>query len=183
MHYRPFLVFSSIILSYRIALNLPTPLFGLFWVEELGAPDTLIGLRGAVGHGALVIGYLFWGRMANRMGRRSLLMASAAGLALYPIATALSPSAIWLLPAAAIWGLTASGINIGLFDIMLAAMPEERQPLFAAVWNMIANGAIFVGPFLGAALAQNTSRGTALLIAGILQLATSIPFIFLPHDT
>ena len=116
------------------------------------------------------------------MGRRFWSRAAAAGLALYPIATALSPSGIWLLPAAAIWGLTASGINIGLFDIMLAAMPDERQPLFAAVWNMIANGAIFIGPLLGAALAQSTSRGTALLIAGFVQLATTIPFVFLPHD-
>lgn len=180
--YRPFLLFAAITVSYRIALSLPTPLFGLFWVEELGAADTVIGLRGTVGHAALVIGYLFWGRMANRMGRRSLLMASAAGLAFYPIATALSPSAIWLLPAAAIWGLTASGINISLFDIMLTAMPDERQPLFAAVWNMIANGAVFVGPFLGAALAQSTSRGTALLIAGLLQMVMTVPFIFLPHD-
>lgn len=183
IHHRPFLLFSAITIAYRIALSLPTPLFGLFWVEELDAPDTLIGLRGTVGYVALVVGYLFWGRMANRMGRRLLLISAALGLALYPIATALSPSAIWLLPAAVIWGLTASGIDIGLFDIMLTAMPDERQPLFAAVWNMISNGAIFVGPLLGAALAQNTSRGTALLIAGLLQMLMTIPFIFLPHGT
>ncbi|MGM0400257.1 MAG: MFS transporter, partial [Chloroflexota bacterium] len=155
--HRPFLLFAAITISYRIALSLPIPLFGLFWVEELAAPDTLIGLRGTVGYVALVVGYLFWGRMANRMGRRLLLISAALGLALYPIATALSPSAIWLLPAAIIWGLTASGIDIGLFDIMMAAMPDERQPLFAAVWSMISNGAIFVGPLLGATLAQSTS--------------------------
>ncbi len=183
IHHRPFLLFAAITISYRIALSLPIPLFGLFWVEELDAPDTLIGLRGTVGYVALVVGYLFWGRMANRIGRRLLLISAALGLALYPIATALSPSAIWLLPAAVIWGLTASGIDIGLFDIMLTAMPDERQPLFAAVWNMISNGAIFIGPLLGAALAQNTSRGTALLIAGLLQMLMTIPFIFLPHDT
>ncbi|MGM0400214.1 MAG: hypothetical protein ACQEQT_02830, partial [Chloroflexota bacterium] len=57
----------------------------------------------------------------------------------------------------------------------------ERQPLFAAVWSMISNGAIFVGPLLGATLAQSTSRGTALLIAGLLQMVMSIPFVFLPH--
>lgn len=181
-HHRPFLIFAAITISYRIALSLPIPLFGLFWVEELAAPDTLIGLRGTVGYVALVVGYLFWGRMANKMGHRLLLIFSALGLALYPIATALSPSAIWLLPAAAIWGLTASGVDIGLFDLMLAAIPDERQPLFAAVWNMISNGAVFVGPLLGAALAQSTSRGTALLIAGLAQMVMTIPFIFLPHD-
>ncbi|MEA3407075.1 MAG: MFS transporter, partial [Chloroflexota bacterium] len=182
VHYKPFLIFAAVTICYRIALNLPTPLFGLFWVEDLAASDTLIGLRGTVGHAALVVGYLFWGRMANRIGHRSLLIAAGMGLALYPIATVLSPSAIWLLPCAAIWGLTASGIDIGLFDLMLAAMPSERQPLFAAIWNMIGNGAVFVGPLLGAILAQSTSRGTTLLIAGLAQMITTIPFVFLPHD-
>lgn len=179
---RPFLRYLLATLPYRVALNLPAPLFSLFWVNELQAPDTLIGLRGTVGHGVLVLGYLLWGRRANRIGHRSVLMLSAAGLALYPIATALSPSAGWLLPAAAIWGLTVAGVDIGLFDLMLGACPEERQPLFAAVWSMAARGAMFVGPLVGAALSEWTTLATALLIAGGAQLLSIVPFLLLPRD-
>lgn len=182
MHYRPFLVFLGGTILYRLALNMPAPLFSLYWVNELQAPDTLIGLRGTVGHGALVAGYMMWGRLANRLGHRRVLTYSALGLGLYPILTALSPSAPWLLPVAAVWGITVAGVDIGLFDMMLAACPEHRQPLYAAVWSMATNAAIFAGPLLGAALSNVTSIATALIIAGIAQWVATIPFATLPHD-
>jgi DHA2 family multidrug resistance protein-like MFS transporter len=128
------------------------------------------------------VGYIFWGRSANKIGHRQVLFLAALGSALYPILTGLSPSAWWLLPAAAIWGLTAAGIDIGLFDMMLAYVPERRQPLFTAVWSMVTNGAIFIGPQLGAILSDATSLSMALIIAGIAQMIATIPFIALPRD-
>ncbi len=119
-------------------------------MNELKAPDTLIGLRGTVGNGVLVFGYLLWGRLAGRIGHRQVLMISASGLALYPIATALAPSAIWLLPVAIIWGLTVAGVDVGLFDMALASCPSERQPLFGALWSMVARVGMFAGPLIGA---------------------------------
>jgi MFS family permease len=182
VHHRPFLMYLAGTILYRIALNFPSPLFSLFWVNRLHASNTLIGLRGTVGNAALVLGYIFWGRSANRMGHRKVLTVSALTFAIYPIMTALSPSALWLLPAAAVWGLTASGLDIGLFDLMLASCPERRQPLFAAFWSMAANTAIFAGPLLGAAVSDATSLSTALIVAGAAQVLTTIPFVLLPGD-
>ncbi len=182
LHYKPFMVFLAATLLYRIALNLPSPLFSLFWVNELHASDTLIGLRGTVGNAVLVASYIFWGRSANRLGHRKVLTLSALAFAAYPIVTALSPNAFWLLPAAALWGLTVSGLDIGLFDLMLASCPAQRQPLFAAMWSMAANAAIFAGPLIGAALSDATSLSTALIVAGIVQAVATIPFVFLPGD-
>jgi MFS family permease len=130
----------------------------------------------------LVVGYLFWGRSANKIGHRMVLTLAALGLATYPIVTALSPSAAWLFPAAAIWGLTAAGIDVGLFDMMLGCIPKQRQPLFAAVWSIVANAAVFVGPLLGASLAEHSSVYLALIVCGVAQVVTTIPFIFLPRD-
>lgn len=182
LHEKMFLVFLAATILYRVALNAPAPLFTLFWVNDLHAPDTLIGLRGTVGYAALVVGYLFWGRSANKIGHRMVLTLAALGLATYPIVTALSPSAAWLFPAAAIWGLTAAGIDVGLFDMMLGCIPKQRQPLFAAVWSIVANAAVFVGPLLGASLAEHSSVYLALIVCGVAQVVTTIPFIFLPRD-
>ena len=181
-HHRPFVVFLSATTLYRLTLNLPVPLFSLFWVKELQAANTIIGLRGMVGYAALVVGYTLWGRLANRLGHRRVLTWSALGLGFYPILTALSPSALWLLPAAFVWGITAAGVDIGLFDLMLAACPEQRQPLFAAVSSMATNAAIFAGPLLGATLANATTITTALIIAGIAQWVATFPFRALPSD-
>jgi len=65
---------------------------------------------------------------------------------------------------------------------MLASCPAQRQPLFAALWSTAANAAIFAGPLLGAALSDATSLSTALIVAGIAQAVTTIPFVFLPKD-
>ncbi len=182
MRHRLFLATLGATILYRVALNMPVPLFSLFWVNRLQASDMLIGLRGTVGYGALVVGYTFWGRSANRLGRRKLLYLSCLGLATYPLLTALSPSAIWLLPAALIWGFTLSGVDVGLFELMLSSCPRDRRPLFAAVWNIVANTAIFLGPLLGAALSNVVGLGTALIIAAALQVVGTIPFVTLQED-
>lgn len=182
VHEKTFLVFLLATVAYRIVLNMPASLLSLFWVNDLQATDAMIGLRGTVGHCALVVGYLAWGRLAGRMGHRRVLVLSALLHSLFPIITALSPSAFWLLPAAAVWGLAAAGINVGLFDLTLACCPTQRQQRFIAVDSMIANLAVFAGPLLGVAIADAESSSLALLVSGGLQVVTIVPFLLLPRE-
>ena len=182
LHHRAFLLFLGCTLGYRVALNMPAPLFSVFWVRDLQVADTLIGLRGTIANGALVVGYIFWGRSANRLGHRRVLWMAALGLALYPIITGLSRSPAMLFPAAAVWGLTASGIDVGLFDLMLGTIPQQRKPLFIAFWSLAANTAVFVGPLIGAQLSQALGAGTALIVCGVTQAVTTALFVFLPRD-
>jgi len=179
---RRFLIFLLATTAYRVALAMPSPLFSLFWVNELGASDSLIGLRGTVGNAALVLGYVVWGRLADRIGHRQVLAMAAGGLAFYPAVTALSQSAAWILPAAAIWGVTVSGLDVGLFDLMLLACPEKRHQRFVAASRMVANLAMFLGPLIGVALADATSISTALLVIAGAQIVTMAPFLLLPRE-
>lgn len=180
--HKPFIVYLAATFLYRIALNLPVPLFTLLWVNELLAPDTLIGLRGTIGYSALVVGYLLWGRIANQLGHRTILYISTLGLAVYVLVSGILPSAIWILPAALLWGMGAAGVDVGLFDMMLGACASQRQPLFAAFWSMEANLCVFIGPLIGAALSEVFGLRTAILIGGALQILTTLPFLWLPRD-
>jgi len=85
------------------------------------------------------------------------------------------------IPAAVLWGLTVAGIDIGLFDMLLAACPAGNMPRFAALANMLTSVASMVGPLLGAALAQETNTRSALLIVGALQAAAAASFLLLPN--
>ena len=178
---RSFVRFSIASFSYRLALALPAGLFSVFWVRELHASDTWIGLRGTAGYAALVIGYWLWGRVTNHIGHRTLLLICGGGLALYPALTALAPTPAWLLPAAVLWGLTASGLDIGLFDMLLVACPEGKMPSFAAAANVLASIAASVGPLLGAALAQGVGMRPALLVICGLIAAAAAAFLLLPN--
>ncbi len=175
-----FVRFNVSSFSFRVALMMPAGLYSIYWVKGLQANDSWIGLRGTAGYAALVLGYWLWGRLTNRIGHRGLLLACGLGGALYPITTALAPSVEWLLPAAALWGITISGIDIGLFDMMLIAAPPGRAPSFAALANVLNNIALAVGPLLGAALANLTGIQTALLVIGGLQAIATAGFLLLP---
>ena len=155
-------------------------MFTLLWVRELQASDGLIGLRGTVGSLALMLGYFYWGRRANRIGHRRVLWIGAIGLGAYVVISALLPSAGWIVPVAVLWGVTASGVDVGIFDLMLDACPQGQATRFASVAQAFANLAVFLGPLLGVALAGATSIRTAILVAGILQVASTAAFLLLP---
>jgi len=168
--------------AFRVALNMPLALFSLYWVNELRVSDGLIGLRETAAYAALVVGYLAWGRWAPKTQQRKQLTAGVLLLGLYLIATGLIPSAVWLVPVALVWGLAMSGVNIGLFNVMLASAPKEKMPRLAAVLNLVASAAASVGPLLGVALSQATSIRTAILIIGALTILSTIPLRVVPSD-
>ncbi|HEX9114699.1 MAG TPA: MFS transporter [Anaerolineae bacterium] len=177
---KDFARYTAATLPYRLAFSLPIALFSVYWVDNLHASNTWIGWRGVAGYAALVVGYRTWGRVANRLGHRNLLLLAGGVSALYPILTALAPTAPWLLPAAAVWGLTVSGTDIGFLDMLLATCPPGRQPRFAAISNMLTSVMTFVAPLIGGGLAQIINVQTALLVAGALQLITTAFFLLLP---
>lgn len=182
VEHQPFVRYLAATLGYRVALNMPSAVFTLFWVRELKASDGLIGLRGSVGYVALVLGYLVWGRNANRLGHRRLLTVGAVGVAAYCVLSGLVTSARWLLPVAVLWGLAVPGIDIGIFDLLLDACPRGKETRFTSVALIGTNLAIFIGPLLGVALANATSLRTALIVAGLLQIAGTLAFRLLPKD-
>jgi MFS family permease len=155
----------------RVGLNLPIGLFSLYWVNTLHASDTEIGLRSTVGNIALTGGYYAWGRLAGRLGHRRTLGFAALGLAFYPALTALAPDAFWLLPAALIWGLFASGIDMSLFEGLLDVCPPDRRAEFVAVNTFVANLILFGAPLIGAAMAELVGIRPVLWIAAALHLA------------
>ncbi|MDQ1300618.1 MAG: hypothetical protein QG637_537 [Chloroflexota bacterium] len=167
--------------AFRVALTMPAGLFSVYWVRELHANDTWIGLRGTAGYAALVLGYWLWGRMANRIGHRGLLLACGVLGAFYPALTAVAPSVEWLLPAAVLWGLTISGVDIGLFDMLLISAPPGRLPSFSALANVLNSVAFATGPLLGAGLAGLIGTRTALLVIGGLQMVATAGFLLLPN--
>jgi MFS family permease len=155
----------------RLGISLPVALYSIFWVRELSASDTVIGLRTTVAQAALVLGYMLFGRLAARRGHRNILLVSSAGLALYPVVTALSLTPGWLLPAAAIWGFFSGGIDISFFEGLLETTPADKRPSFAALNQVVANIAVFFGPLLGAILEGWLGIRVAFYVAAVLHLA------------
>jgi MFS family permease len=176
---KPFMRFNVATAAFRICLTMPAGLFSIYWVDNLHASNTIIGMRGMIAYAALVVGYPFWGRVTNRIGHRTLLFFSAL-IGLYPILTGLSPSAEWLLPTAVVWGVFVAAIDIGFVDMLLISCPQGKHPTFTAAANVLASMQNFAGPLIGAALAHYIGVAEALIVAGVLQIASGAFFILLP---
>jgi len=167
-------------LPFRIALYIPYALFSVYWVHDLYASDTVIGLRGGVGYACLALGYTLWGHWSNRWGDRVVLFLSGLGFGFYSLLTVAIPSMGWLPAVAALWGVAASGIDIGLFAMMMALSPEDKRPRFVAATYVLSSATSFVGPLLGAALAESLDVRSCLLIGGVLQILSALLFLRLP---
>lgn len=158
-------------LVYRIGLNLAAALFPIFWVQDLQASDTTIGLRMMAGNATLVAAYFLWGRVAVRKGHRLVLILSSVGLSLYPILTALITTPDLLIPVAVVWGAFAAGIDIAFFEALLRTCPPDRRTSFVATNTAFANLAVFVAPLTGTLLADVLGIRAVLVLAGAISLA------------
>lgn len=164
----PFLRFIVGSTLLRLGMFLAAGLYSIYWVRDLQAADSLIGLRTTAGNAALVVGYPLWGWVTARLGHERALALAAAGLGLYPMMTSLATLALWLVPAAVLWGLFAGGIDVTLFEGLLHTAPPARRAHYVALNTAIANLVAFVAPILGAALAGPLGIPAVLFLAGAL---------------
>ncbi len=166
-------VFGRLLVSqfaFRFGQGMAMPLFPLYWVRNLQASDASIGMINTVNGAVLLVAYFIWARVARSRGQRFVLLAASFGVMLYPLATALTGSVHMLVVYAAIAGLCIAGLDLVLFDVLLAACPKEQQASFVGVQQMVHNGAIFFGPLLGTLLADRIGIVPALLTAAAMRL-------------
>jgi MFS family permease len=168
--YPPFMRFILTAFVYRIGLNLPVALFSIYWVREVHASNTAIGVQNTAANLMLVVSYLFWGRLAVRRGHRIVLLLASAGTSLYPLATAFVRDELWLIPVALIYGIFASGIDVSFFEALLRSAPPERLQTFIGINASLANLVIFLAPIAGTLLADVIGIQAALIAAGVIGL-------------
>jgi len=160
----------------QLALGMAAPALPLYWVRNLGASDEQVSVVLTVASGTLVIGSLLMRRAVARIGREWALAAGALGYALYPLVTSLTASTWWLLPWAALAGFFNAGITVTLFENLVSVTPEEDRTNYIALYNVVMNTALFIGPILAGLLARDAA-GVVLalrLSAGVGLLAGTL---------
>jgi MFS family permease len=163
---RAFAHYVGTMFVYRLGIALPAALYPIFWVDELRTPDAWIGFRATAAQASLVVSYALWGRIAGRRGYRSVLIACGLGTAAYPALTAIVPSPPWLIPVAVLWGFFAGGVDVGLFEGLIEAVPADQRVVYAAINTTFANLTVLIGPLLGIALVAAIGMRGTFWVAG-----------------
>jgi hypothetical protein len=173
---RPFVRFEQRAFVYVLAIGLSMPVFPLFYVNEVGAPDAWIGIIGSATSAGSVLGYVAARQLARRGGASTTLLPSL-------LVAALVPAFLWAtawLPAVAALGFVAgvagAGAQLAMFDQMMRRIPHEHGVTFSSVDQALGNFAIMVAPNVGGVLAVVLGIRPTLLVIGAIGLVAFVLF-------
>lgn len=169
MHYRRFFY-------VRVCWQLTAmafPFYSAFAYTELGMGESLVGLFLALWVGSGVVANVMWGKLLDRYGNKSVLIATAVLSTLPPLVVLVidrsDGSATTSLPVIAAVastffanGLIRSGRLISDLAYLLEYAPETRRPLYFGFMNSL-SFPLMLSPLLG---------GVVLEVAGVRTLFT-----------
>jgi len=175
-HEPAFISFTLKRFVYLSGITLAAPLFPLYFVRELDAPDSWIGLVSTAQTAVLLVGYPLWARLSRRYGSRFVLLASTLVVALYPGLIALTRDQTLIIGLAALAGIFQAGMDLVFFDALMRTIPPQYSATFVSLAQSIQYLAAIIAPMLGTFLAAETSIATALLISAGLRLVGFLLF-------
>ena len=164
-HEPAFISFTLKRFVYLSGITLAAPLFPLYFVRELDAPDSWIGLVSTAQTAVLLLGYPLWAAISRRFGSRVVLLASTLVVGLYPGLMALTTDQNLIIGLAALAGIFQAGMDLVFFDELMKTIPPQYSATFVSLAQSIQYLSAILAPLLGTYLAAQTSIGTALLIS------------------
>ncbi len=121
------------------------------------------------------------GALADRFGRRPVILISLLGAGLDYLVMALAPSLAWLFLGRVVSGITGANITAANAYIADVSAPEDRAKNFGLVGAVFGIGFI-VGPALGGLVGSYGLRLPFILAAGLALLNGLYGFFILPES-
>jgi len=168
--------YAVVAFFFRLSISMPMALYPIYRVRTLGCSDSWIGVLLTAQRFVGVLSYFALVRLLTRRKYRRWLWVSCVGVGLYPFTMALARTPAMLLVPAVVGGIFGSGMNIFLTNVLFEVSPEDQRPTFVAANTFLASLAGFVAPMMGTALADATTIGFALIVAGALRTLTGLAF-------
>jgi DHA2 family multidrug resistance protein-like MFS transporter len=105
------------------------------------------------------------GSLADRIGRRKLLLIGTAAFGAASLLAAYAPGAGWLIAARALLGVAGATIMPSTLSLIRSLFPDDRERARAiGIWGAAATAGAAVGPLLGGLLLEHFWWGSVFLI-------------------
>lgn len=155
------------------------------YVEQLGTPKSQVelfsGLAISVTAFAAAIVAPIWGNLADRKGRKIMMIRAAAGMTITMGALAFVPNVYWLLIMRFMNGIL-SGYIPNATAMIASQAPKEKNGWALGTLSTGAIAGTLIAPSIGGALAQWFGMENVFIITGVILFITTLLTIFLVKE-
>ncbi len=185
-----FLLFLLYFSLWMFAVNLSAPFFNVYLLDTLAIDLRWVTSYNSLQAGAHLSMLVLWGRLADRIGNRPILLIDGVLVALFPLLwliTGANDVSLWLwfpllhLLAGGSW----AAIDLCTNNLQLGVAPLRHQPLYFALVAAIAGISGALGTSVGGFLAEFADYGGILgvfALSAIARLIALIPLVFVKEQ-
>ncbi|MBD0343379.1 MAG: MFS transporter [Coleofasciculus sp. Co-bin14] len=181
-----FLKFLLYCCSWAFAFNLSAPFFNLYMLDNLHLDVSVVTIYASLASGANLLMLLMWGKLADRIGNRPILVFVGILTAVTPLlwlgaGTNSASVWIWLPLVHLLRGGTLAAIDLCGSNMQMSLAPAHRQAGYFAIAAALAGITGAIGTALGGYLAQLTCIGGLsglFALSAIFRLVALLPLMF-----
>lgn len=181
-----FLLFLLYFGIWMFAVNLSAPFFNLYMLDNLAIDLRWVTIYNSLQAGANLILLVLWGRLADRIGNRTILLSVGVLVALTPLlwlVTGANSFSLWLgFPLLHILaGGTWAGIDLCNNNLQLGVAPVKNQSTYFGIAAAVAGVAGALGTTAGGFLVEFANYGGIpglFALSAIVRLLALLPLMF-----
>jgi len=175
---------------WMFAFNLSNPFFNLYLLDNLHLDVSWVTLYGSLQAGANLVILILWGRLADKIGNRPILISTGILVAITPIlwlgiGSNNLDKTLWLPVLHIFTGGTLAAIDLCSNNLQLAVAPSKNQSTYFGKVAAFAGVSGALGTTLGSFLIQFTNLGGLpglFAISSIFRLLALIPLGFMKEE-
>ena len=178
-----FLLYSGL---WSFAVNLSAPFFNLYLLDNLSIDVSVVTIYNSLGAGANLLMLVFWGKLADRVGNRPIMVVVGILVALTPLLwleTGTAPIFLWVwFPLLhIIAGGTWAAIDLCNNNLLMGVAPRLNQSIYFAIAAAVPGVTGAMGITVGGFLATVTDLGGlpgVFALSAVLRLAALLALVF-----
>jgi MFS family permease len=182
-----FLLYSGL---WSFAVNVSAPFFNLYLLGDLNLDVSVVTLYGSLGAGANLLMLMFWGRLADRIGNRPLMLVVGILVGLTPLLWLEAGTApiflwVWFPLLHILAGATWAAIELCSANLMMSVTPLRNQSIYFAIAAAVPGITGAMGITVGGFVATLTNFGglpTVFALSAVLRLFALLPLVFVQEQ-
>jgi len=177
---RPFVLVTAVALIFFVYVGMMVPIVPLFIEGPLDAGEFGIGLTVAVFALTAILARPVVGRIADRYGRRVLMVGGALIAAAGGALSAHAVSLPQLLALRGLMGIGEAAVFVGAATLIADLSPRDRRAEGASYFSVAVFGGLGVGPILGERLLGGDHFARAFTYASLFAVGGAVVALFAP---